>query len=69
VANYLISWEYTGPCSIDTQSFLLGGEDTSRELVDLEEAGVFIVRLFALNSAGRGPAAESRVQTLSSGMS
>ena len=61
VLNYLISWVYTGPCDTDSQSFLLGGQDRSHTLRDLEKNGMYTVNLYAINSAGRIPALSVQV--------
>lgn len=67
VTNYLIAWQYIGPCDADTQSFLLSGQDRNHILRDLEEGGSFIITLYAVNSAGRGPTATVLVATDSTG--
>lgn len=65
--NYLLSWRYTGPCDADTQSFLLSGQDRNHTLRDLEEGGLYMVMIYAVNSVGRGPTASVQVDTENSG--
>ena len=63
VTNYLLSWHYTGPCTIDAQSFLLEGTTRFRELQNLQEGGHYDVSLNALNGGSQGPAATVSVTT------
>lgn len=65
--HYLLSWEYTGPCDSDTQSFLLRGEDRNHTLRDLEEGGMYTVRIYAVSSVGQGPPSSFQVSTLNTG--
>lgn len=67
VTNYLLSWDYTGPCDTDSQSFLLSGLDRNYTLRDLEEGGTFKIILYAINSVGPGPNAEFQVTTEGTG--
>ena len=67
VLNYLLSWEYTGPCDPDSQSFLLSGQDRSHTLSDLEEGGMYTVNIYAVNSVGRGLISSDQVSTLNTG--
>lgn len=68
VANYLLTWRYTGPCDTNSQSFLLGSETRSRVLEDLEEGGNYNVLLTPMNSVGAGAAVTVQVTTESVGM-
>ena len=63
VNNYLLTWNYLGPCNPDSQSFLQQGSDRELELTNLEEGGNYEISLMAINSLQRGPAAKVSVST------
>lgn len=68
ITNFFLSWRYDGPCSPDTQSFLLESEVRSYSLGGLEEGGDYTIRLYAINSVGAGPTASVQVSTPANGM-
>ena len=63
MTNYLLSWHYTGPCTIDAQSFLLEGTARSHVLHGLQEGGNYYVSLFAVSGVSQGPTATVSVTT------
>ncbi len=68
VANYLLTWRYTGPCETDSRSFLLDRDVRSHVLENLEEGGNYNVVLTPMNSLGGGTAATAEITTESAGM-
>ena len=63
VTNYLLSWNYNGPCTVDAQSFLLERSARSYVFQGLQEGGDYDVSLFAVNGVDQGPRAMISVNT------
>ncbi len=65
VVSYLLTWNYVGPCSPDTQSFLLQGSERRSLLTNLENGGNYEVSVIAVNSREQGPPAKVLISTQS----
>ena len=56
VTRFFLSWTYTGPCDPQPpQSVIIGGEERSYTIMDLEEGANYTFGLTAINGIGTSP--------------